>query len=79
MVCYVQVSGGKETMDVTGIFVSTFSLRQYYVIFCCFKNFSTPQGVICKLSYFKYCKTVCFTDQIQIIQFTIHLQNTVIN
>lgn len=34
----VQVSGGKKTMDVTGIFYFSFSLRQYYVIYSCFKN-----------------------------------------
>lgn len=45
----------------------SFSLRQYYVIYCCFKDFSTPQGVICKLSFFKFSITVRFTDKIQTI------------
>lgn len=58
----------KKTMDVTGIFFP-FSLRQYYVIYCCFKDFSTPQGVICKLSFFKFRITVRFTDKIQEIYF----------
>lgn len=49
-------------MDVTGIFIFP-PLRQYYVIFCCFKDFSTPQGVICKLSFFKF----IITDKIYFI------------
>lgn len=60
-VCDVQVSSEKKkNYGCHWIFVSL-SLRQYYVIFCCFKYFSTPQGVICKLSFFKFITTVCIT------------------
>lgn len=55
MICDVQVSGEKKkNYGCHWNFYFSFSLRQYYVIFCCFKDFSTPQGVICKLSFFKF-------------------------
>lgn len=65
MVCDVQVSGGKKNYGCHWNFYFSFSLRQYYVIFCCFNDFSTLQGVICKLSFFKYIT----------VQFTIYWQN----
>lgn len=67
MVCDVQVSGGKKNYGCHWNFELSFSLRQYYVIFCCFKGFSTPQGVICKLSFFKFSIAVRFTDKQNIL------------
>ena len=50
MICGVQ----KKNYGCHWNFYFSFSLRQCYVSFCCFKDFSTPQGVICKLSVFKF-------------------------
>lgn len=79
MVCDVQVSGEKKNYGCHWNFYFSFSLRQYYVIFRCFKDFSTLQGVICKLSFIKFSMTVHFTDKIlkNILYHT--CKNTVIN
>lgn len=79
MVCDVQVFGEKNNNLWMSLefFYFSFSLRQYYVIFCCFKDFSTPQGVICKLSFFKFITTVLLT---KCRKYTLsHLQNTATN
>lgn len=44
-------------------------LRQYYVNFCCFKDFSTPEGVICKLSFFQVYNYDTCTVNIQKVYF----------
>lgn len=61
MICDVQVSGEKKNYGCHWNFYFSFSLRQYYVIFCCFKDFSTPQGVICKLSFFNFIIIIIIT------------------
>lgn len=80
MICDWQVSGEeKRTMDVTGSFIFfSSSLRQYYVIFRCFKNCSTPQGVICKLSFSKFIITVHLLTNYRNYSIS-HLRNILIN
>lgn len=72
-VCDVQVSGKKKLwMSLEFLFVPLFETVLF--IFCCFKDVSTPQGVICKLSFSSLLQYLLLREYTVLLS---HLENTV--
>lgn len=77
-VCDVQVSGEKN-YGCHWNFYFSLSLRQYYLFFCCFKDVSISQGVICKLSFLSLLQYVLLRKYRKYTVLLSHFENTVIN